>query len=176
MTVQQVSSIKSLTGEQRNRFYEIFLSGRYMDLDVPVIGSVEALNRLKSKGFGIVYLTGRHHSREESLRNETLKTFSRFGYPMPDRSTVMLCMKPNKMSPTHEFKRRVLERLARSMDLAVGVDDEANDLRVMVDIVPLVIGVYLSSQARREIMSELNIPLAKDWFEVESIMTKRRML
>jgi hypothetical protein len=147
-----------------------------MDLDIPVKGSVEVLTRLRSIGFGIVYLTGRHHSREESLKNETLSTFSRYGYPMPDRTSVMLYLKPNKTSPTHEYKRRVLERLTRSMDLAVGVDDEADDLRAMSGIIPLVIGVYLSSQAGKEILSKVKVPLAKDWIEVESIMKQRGII
>jgi hypothetical protein len=169
-------NVRSLTREQRNKFYEVFLSGKYMDLDIPVKGSVEVLTRLRSIGFGIVYLTGRHHSREESLKNETLRTFSRYGYPMPDRTSVMLYLKPNKMSPTHEYKRMVIERLARSMDLAVGVDDEADDLRAMSGIIPLVIGVYLSSQAGKEILSKVKVPLAKDWIEIESIMKQRGII
>jgi predicted secreted acid phosphatase len=173
---QQLSSTRSLTRDQRNRFYEVFLSGEHSDLDIPVRGSVEVLGKLRSSGFGIIYLTGRPHSREGSLKYETLKTLSRYGYPMPDRSNVMLYMKPNKMSPTNEFKRSVLERVAKNMNVVVGVDDEVNDLQVMVDLVPLVIGVYLSFQARNEISSSLKIPVAKDWFEVESIMTQRRII
>ena len=173
---QQLSNTKSLTRDQRNRFYDVFLSGKYMDLDIPVRGSVETLGKLRSLGFGIIYLTGRHHSREESLKYETLKTLSRYGYPMPDRSNVMLYMKPNKTSPTNEYKRSVLERLAKNMNVVVGVDDEVNDLQVMADLVPLVIGLYLSLQARHEISSSLKIPLAKDWFEVESTMAQRGVI
>jgi predicted secreted acid phosphatase len=171
----QMSNTKSLTKDQRNKFYDVFLSGKYMDLDVPVKGSVETLKKLRAMGFGIVYLTGRHHSQEESLKYETLKTLSHYGYPIPDNSSVMLYMKPSKMSPTNEYKRNVLERLVRNMSIAVGVDDEENDLQVMVDLIPLVIGVCLSVRVRLE-LSSLNIPLAKNWFEVESIMAKRKVI
>ncbi|WXG44735.1 MAG: hypothetical protein WED04_12010 [Promethearchaeati archaeon SRVP18_Atabeyarchaeia-1] len=171
-----VTDLKILRKEQRNKFYDVFLSGRYMDLDVPVKGSVEVLNRLKFAGLGIIYLTGRHHSRGNSLKSETLKTMLHYGYPMPDKAGVMLYLKPDKMSSTHEFKRRALERLARRIDLVVGVDDEPEDVKVMTEIVPLVIGVALSSQSAKEILSKVKVPIARDWLEVESIMKRRAII
>lgn len=147
-----------------------------MDLDVPVKGSVEVLSRLRSLGLGTIYLTGRHHSKEESLKSETLKTLSRFGFPIPNGTDIILCMKPRKMSPTDDFKRAVLERLATRLDLAVGVDDEPDDLRVMADFIPLTIGVALSSEVAREITSKVRVPIARDWFEIESIILRNSVV
>jgi phosphoglycolate phosphatase-like HAD superfamily hydrolase len=163
---------KTLSRVQRDRFYDVFLSGEYTDLDIPVNGSVEVLSRLRSVGMGIVYLTGRHHSKGESMKDETLKTLSRFGFPMPNGGDVVLYMKPRKSSPTDEFKRTVLEQLSRKLYIVVGLDDEINDLRVMVDLIPMVIGVALSSEVAQQISSKFKIPIAMDWFEVELILFK----
>jgi phosphoglycolate phosphatase-like HAD superfamily hydrolase len=168
--------IKRLSKDQRDRFYRLFLSGEHMDLDVPVRGSVEVLSRLRSLGLGTIYLTGRHHSKEESLKKETLKTLSRFGFPIPNGADTMLYMKPRKMSPTDDFKRAVLERLATKLDLAVGVDDEPDDLQVIADFVPLAIGIALSSEVAREIKSRIRVPIARDWFEVESIIIRNGII
>jgi phosphoglycolate phosphatase-like HAD superfamily hydrolase len=175
-SVSSIMDPKKLSKDQRDRFYDVFLSGEYTDLDIPVRGSVEVLSRLRSFGLGIIYLTGRHHSKRESMKTETLKTLSRFGFPMPNGQTVVLRMKPRKSSPTDEFKRLVLEQLSKKLYLAVGLDDEINDLQVMVDFIPLVIGVALSSEASRQISSKLKIPIAKDWFEVESLMLKNGII
>jgi phosphoglycolate phosphatase-like HAD superfamily hydrolase len=164
--------IKRLSKDQRDRFYKSFLSGERMDLDVPVKGSVEVLSRLRSLGLGTIYLTGRHDSKEESLKSETLKTLSRFGFPIPNGTDTMLYMKPKKMSPTDEFKRAVLERLTTRLDLSVGVDDEPDDLQVVADFIPLTIGIALSSEVAREIASKMRVPIARDWFEVESIILR----
>ncbi len=168
--------IDRLSKDQRDRFYRLFLSGGHMDLDVPVKGSVEVLSRLRSLGLGTIYLTGRHHSKEESLKSETLRTLSRFGFPIPNGIDTMLYMKPRKMSPTDDFKRAVLARLATRLDLAVGVDDEPDDLLVIADFVPLAIGVALSSEVAREITSKMRVPIARDWFEVESIIIRSGMI
>nr|MDO8100789.1 hypothetical protein [Candidatus Njordarchaeota archaeon] len=175
-TTPPVLDVKKLLPEQRNRFYEVFLSSKYMDLDIPVRGSVEVTSRLRSMGLGIVYLTGRHHSKEDSLKSETLKTLSRLGYPMPNTRNVLIFMKPKKMMPTARFKRNTLERLTRSLEVAVGVDDEPDDLRVMADFIPLTIGLALSTHVSREIVSKIRVPIVKDWFEVESIILKNRII
>lgn len=167
---------KKLSKDQRDRFYGVFLSGEYMDLDIPVNGSVKVLSKLRSLGLGIIYLTGRHHSKEESMKTETLKTLSRFGFPMPNAKDVVLCMKPRKASPTDEFKRLVLKQLSKKLYLAVGLDDETNDLQVMTDFIPLVIGVALSPEAARRITAKLRIPIARDWFEVETLMSKNGII
>jgi phosphoglycolate phosphatase-like HAD superfamily hydrolase len=175
-SVSSILDPKTLSKDQRDRFYDVFLSGEYMDLDIPVKGSVEVLSTLKSSGLGIIYLTGRHHSKKESMKTETLKTLSRYGFPMPDGQTVLLQMKPRKSSPTDEFKRLVLEQLSKKLYLAVGLDDETNDLQVMADFIPLVIGVALSLEAARQISSKLKIPIARDWFEVEFLMMKNGII
>jgi len=167
---------RSLSKSQRDHFYDIFLSGKYMDLDVPVNGSVEVLSRLRSIGLGIVYLTGRHHSKEESMKDETLRTLSLFGFPMPNGQDVVLYMKPRKATPTSEFKRRILEQLSKRFYLEVGLDDEIDDLRVMVGLVPVVIGVALSSEVGQQILSKFKIPVARDWFEVESLLFKKGII
>jgi hypothetical protein len=168
--------IRKLSKEQRDHFYNVFLSGEYTALDIPVKGSVEILSRIRSFGLGIIYLTGRHHSEGESMKPETLKTLSRFGFPIPNGRDVLLHMKPKKLSPTGEFKRTVLEQLSKKLDLTVGLDDETNDLQVMADFIPLIIGVALSSEVAREITSRLKIPIARDWFEVETIISRKGVI
>jgi phosphoglycolate phosphatase-like HAD superfamily hydrolase len=175
-SVSPTFGIGGLSRDQRDRFYRLFLSGEHMGLDVPVKGSVEVLSRLRSLGLGTIYLTGRHHSKQESLKSETLRTLSRFGFPMPNGVDTILYMKPRKMSPTDDFKRAVLARLATRFDLAVGVDDEPDDLQVMADFIPLTIGVALSSEVAREIASRLRVPIARNWFEVESIILRNGII
>jgi hypothetical protein len=171
-----VMDVKSLSTYQRNVFYDVFLSNKYMDLDVPVRGSVEVVPKLRSRGMGIIYLTGRHHSREDSMKAGTLKSLSRLGFPMPNTSDVFLLMKPRKMMSTAKYKRNTLGRLIRSLNLTVGVDDEPDDLQVMAEFIPLTIGLALSPVTTRELKSKIRVPIAKDWFEVESIILKNRII
>jgi hypothetical protein len=171
-----VIDVKSLSPYQRNVFYDVFLSSKYMDLDAPVRGSVEVVTKLRSRGMGIIYLTGRHHSREDSMKAGTLKSLSRLGLPMPNTSDVSLLMKPRKMMSTAKYKRNILGRLIRSVKLAVGVDDEPDDLQVMAEFIPLTIGLALSPVTSRELKSKIRVPIAKDWFEVESIILKNRII
>jgi hypothetical protein len=168
--------IKKLSPQQRDRFYETFLSGKYMHLDVPVRGSVEVVSRLRSMGWGIVYLTGRHHSKESSLKTDTLESLSRLGFSLPNGRDVFLCMKPKKLMSTANYKSKTLERLARCLQLAVGVDDEPDDLRAMSDSIPLTIGLALSPHISGEISSRIRVPIAKDWFEVESIILENHIV
>ena len=168
--------VKKLSKEQRDRFYDSFLSGKYMNLDIPVKGGVEVLSRLRASGLGIIYLTGRPHTRSGSMKTETLKTLSRFGFPTPNGREVVLFMKSKRSSPTNEFKRAVLVQLSKKRDLAIGLDDEMDDLRVMIELVPLVIGVALSSDIAREISARLKIPIARDWFQVESIISRSGLI
>jgi hypothetical protein len=168
--------VKRLSPDQRNRFFEVFLSSRYMDLDVPVRGSVEVVSRVTSMGLGIIYLTGRHHSKEDSMKTGTLNSLFRLGFPMPNKSDVLLFMKPRKMMSTAKYKRNTLERLTRSVELVVGVDDEPDDLQVMTDFIPLTIGLALSPQISREITSKVKVPIVRDWFGVESIILKNRII
>jgi len=175
-TITSVLDAKKLLPEQRNKFYEVFLSSKYMDLDIPVRGSVEVTSRLRSMGLGIIYLTGRHHSKEDSLKSETLETLSRHGYPMPNTRNVLIFMKPKRTMPTARYKRNMLERLTRSLEVVVGVDDEPDDLRVMADLIPLTIGLALSTHVSREIVSKIRVPIVRDWFGVESMILKNRII
>ncbi|WXG47364.1 MAG: hypothetical protein WED05_12010 [Candidatus Atabeyarchaeum deiterrae] len=168
----RVSEVSDLSRVQRSKFYDVFLSGKYMDLDTPVKGSVAVLSRLRSMNIGITYLTGRHHSKRDSLRSETLASLSKFGFPMPNDREVLLCMKPDRMMSTAKYKRGALEELGKVHELAVGIDDEPSDLKVMADFIPMVIGIALSPQVAREITSKVRVPIARDWYEVESIISK----
>jgi hypothetical protein len=91
---------------------------------------------------------------------------------MPNDREVLLCMKPDRMMSTAKYKRGALEKLGKVHELAVGIDDEPSDLKVMADFIPMVIGIALSPQVAREITSKVRVPIARDWYEVESIISK----
>ncbi|MHA1734169.1 MAG: HAD family hydrolase [Promethearchaeota archaeon] len=98
---------KVLSGVKR-AFLSRFLANDYLRYDRPFPGAPKFVNSVLDMGYSVVYVTGRHHESETvSMRDGTLESLARFGFPTPDGDDVRLVMKPKVAEKDLEFKVRV---------------------------------------------------------------------
>jgi FMN phosphatase YigB (HAD superfamily) len=71
----KVVSHTELRGVDRTRFWEVFLSPKYLHLDRPVEKALELLRARKREGYPIVIITG----RTDNIARHTLAQLKRFG-------------------------------------------------------------------------------------------------
>ncbi len=72
-----VNSLDDLNPEERRRFWEVFLSPKYIELDKPLEKGISEIRDRAEKGYYIVILTG----RPERLRIHTEMQLRKFGVP-----------------------------------------------------------------------------------------------
>jgi len=106
---------KELTGEKRKRFWEVFLSEKYLHLDNPNEEYVERLREYRAQGYKIIILTG----RPERLRRATEEQLRRFGVEYDE-----IVFRPEgDYSKDHEFKARELAKLMQRYTIEAVYDD-----------------------------------------------------
>lgn len=96
-------SFGELSGERRWRFWEVFLSTKYIHLDRPNPVAIELAKERKREGYGIVIVTG----RPARLRDVTLVQLTSFGVPFD----LLVMREDNFFAKDHEYKRIVVEGL-----------------------------------------------------------------
>ncbi|MEM1913588.1 MAG: hypothetical protein QW067_10645 [Thermofilaceae archaeon] len=95
--------VSELNGERRRRFWEIFLSEKYIELDKPNPPAVELAKKRKSEGYGLVILTG----RPLKLLRKTLEQLNSYGVPYD----AVIFRSDGFYGKDHEYKKRALEEL-----------------------------------------------------------------
>ncbi|MEM4584198.1 MAG: HAD family acid phosphatase [Ignisphaera sp.] len=95
--------ISELNGERRRRFWEIFLSEKYIILDKPNQLAIELAKKRKSEGYAVVVLTG----RPMRLMKKTLEQLDSYGVPYD----AVIFRTENNYTKDHEYKRKVIEEL-----------------------------------------------------------------
>jgi len=74
------SSLASLRGKQREKFWSIFLSDKHIDLDEPIYENIEKARKYKEEGYKVVVVTG----RPSTMRKRTLVQLRAFGVPFDE--------------------------------------------------------------------------------------------
>lgn len=119
-----------LNAEELERFWGIFLSGRFLYLDEPVPAAARFLTRLVEDDVDLVYLTGRHDDSGDTMRPGTVDWLEKHGFPPPGSNGIELYMKPERSMDDMEFKLDCLGELFRKSpgpDGLVGVGDHPDD-------------------------------------------------
>ncbi len=89
--------------EKRMRFWRVFLSEKYIDMDSPDEEVVELVREKYREGYGIIILTG----RPVVLRSVTVRQLKNFGIPYD-----LLIMRPiNNREPDRIFKPKIISSL-----------------------------------------------------------------
>jgi phosphoglycolate phosphatase-like HAD superfamily hydrolase len=117
-----------LKPEEQEKFYQLFLSERYLHLDEPLPGAAEALRALREAGYRIVYLTGRHDAPGDSMRRGTELWLVEHGFPHPGDGSTLLRMKPRRGMDDRQFKEEALRELAKLGSLHAGIGDRPSDI------------------------------------------------
>jgi len=110
-----VKDPRELAGEKRRRFWEVFLSEKYLHLDTPNEEYIEKLKEYKAQGYRVVILTG----RPERLRGATEEQLRAFGIEYDE-----IVFRPEgDYSKDHEFKARELAKLMQRYAIEAVYDD-----------------------------------------------------
>lgn len=91
----------------RRRFWEVFLSEKYMSLDRPNPRALELLKKRRAEGYGIIIVTG----RPAKLADATLRQLEEFGIPYD----AITFRSYSYFGKDHEYKLSVLTDLRLSV-------------------------------------------------------------
>jgi predicted secreted acid phosphatase len=118
-----------LTPEQHKKYQDLNALDDYVHLDTPIEGAREVLKWILSKGYTLVYVTGRHHNPAsgDSMMKGTMEWMQKNGFPVPDNNNIFLIMKEHRDHDDLGFKVRVAERI-KEMGLPIaGIGDMQAD-------------------------------------------------
>lgn len=166
-----------LDDSELDELWQLFLSDKYLHLDVPEPTSARVLNRFRERGVHIVYLTGRHDGSGDSMRSGTEEWLREHEFPEPNRGAVRLIMKPSRKVDDGKFKLNALKNLlGKFTDVngrnLYGIGDMPDDARVYskAGLKPILID-WLGLFPREELLlSAPDVRLVEDWTEVESTL------
>ena len=68
--------LQEANGKRNKRFWECFLSEKYMDLDQPNTETIETLREYYRRGYRIIILTGRVKEKQENKTKQQLKQYN----------------------------------------------------------------------------------------------------
>lgn len=124
------------------RFWlEAFFSERYLPLDRPFPGAVEAVRRLRTAGVDVVYLT----ARPTSMIAGTAASFREAGLPagVPGATLVM---KEDRREPDDHYKERALAFVGRLGDPVLAADNEPAHVNAMLRAFPEALAVHVTTR------------------------------
>ncbi len=116
----------------KNDFLEHFLTNNYLEFDILIPGAAKFVKKLKTRGFKIIYLTGRHHSNiKESMRPGTELTLEHYDIGTSKQPEMELKMKPNNNIKDIDFKVQYIEEVIKepNVNLIAFIDNESEILR-----------------------------------------------
>lgn len=164
-----------LDGKEEERFWSLFLSGKFLHLDEPAPGSAALLRRINDAGVDLIYLTGRHEGNGDSMRPGTESWLEDHGFPSPESEGVKLFMKSRRKTNDKEFKLTKLgeEVSGKScLEEVVGVGDHPNDALVysQVGIRPILLD-WLGLFSKRELENSVSgVTVIGDWHGVHRVL------
>lgn len=161
-----------LDGKEEEEFWRLFLSNRFLHLDEPAQGAAELLRKINRKGVEIIYLTGRHEERGDSMRSGTESWLGRHNFPSPEDTGVKLFMKPRRKMEDRQFKlAKLRDEFSGKLEPGevIGVGDHPNDALVynQVGIRPILLK-WSNLFSNRELESSVSgVTIIEGWKGLE---------
>jgi len=139
---------------------ERFFTSSYCLHDQSVVGAVEFATAVRSAGAMICYVTGRH----EPMREGSVGSLRKLGFPVPDDDRVRLMMKPDLEETDDDYKTRTYEKL-RTLGTVVGAfDNEPTHINGYKVAFPDALSVHLATDhSMRSIKVAADIPSIVDF-------------
>jgi hypothetical protein len=120
-----------LWAEFRSFWEQHFFIDRHLHYDRPYSRAAEYLHRIRSKGYGIVYLTGRDRPRSGL---GTLHALKRAGFPLDE--ACHLFMKASREEGDLKYKHKASSVLGSRFEVPVFVDNEPENLVMFAEQFP----------------------------------------
>jgi len=158
-----------LKEDDLERFFEIFLSEKYMHTDEPIEGAAESLHDL-SKIYNIFYLTGRHDELHDSMKDGTIKWLREHGFPPPNNDDIHLKMKPKRKMKDDMYKCDALNEID-DWDIEAGIGNNPSDHIAYTEH-----GIYsiiIDDPELRDRIKEKEIKTLKNWDDIKNILRNR---
>jgi predicted secreted acid phosphatase len=111
--------------EARRFWRERFFTSEYCAMDEAIAGAVAFVGRVRQSAAVVAYCTGRH----EAMREGTLVSFRRLGFPLPGDG-VELLMKPRQEIHDDDFKVTACERLRELGRVLAAFDNEPTHINI----------------------------------------------
>jgi len=154
------ASIEVILPEVLRLWEERFFTDAYCVHDVAAPGAVAFLRELRAAGSKVVYCTG----RPSLMRQGTVESFLRFGFPAPDDAEVHLEMKPVPTDKDDEFKRRIPERLNQIGTVFAAFDNEPTHINSYRLAFPSAFAVHLATDhSGRDVVLEEGVVSVPDF-------------
>ena len=139
-----VSEVSSIPRFKRKKFWEIFLSSKYMHLDEPITENIQYIRTLKKQGYRIILLTGR---REDTQKQPTLKQLETWNVPYDE----IYFRKPGDKRKDVVYKASIVRKLLkRGYEIVEIWDDMEKIAHKLKEIVPNAkIVIYNSNKGKK---------------------------
>ncbi|MBI3300367.1 MAG: hypothetical protein HYZ75_19550 [Elusimicrobia bacterium] len=150
-----------LLSELKEFWCKRFFANEYLAHDDQVPGAA-AYCKLIVKGGGVpVYFTG----RDEGMREGTLKSLARHGFPMPDEGgEARLVLKDKFDTPDLEYKRRGLDILAGRGSVEGGFENEPAHINLFDDRFPAATNIFVDTKhSGKPVKPKAHLPVVRDF-------------
>ena len=135
----------ALIPELRAFWHERFFTSEYCRDDTPVAGAPEYVRAALQGGAEVLYITG----RPQTMREGTLESFARAGFPLPDGNTVQLWLKPDLADDDDRWKEICHARLKELRGVACAFDNEPTHVNAYKRSFPDAAVVHLDTDHSR---------------------------
>jgi beta-phosphoglucomutase-like phosphatase (HAD superfamily) len=137
-----------------------FFTSDYCAHDDPMPGAADFLAAVRAAGIRIAYVTGRH----TEMRDGSIASFRRAGFPLPDDDSVHLLLKPTFEMPDDDWKRQAYARLDQIGPVALAFDNEPSHINGYAERFTAALAVHLATDdSGRDIPVRPGIPSIADF-------------
>jgi len=156
--------------EDIDNFLQIFLSEKYLYLDEPLPHSPQILRKIVSFS-GLIYLTGRHHSQQGSMREKTIIWLKKHSYPVPNDINIYLFMKPDRHMSDEDHKKIIIPRILEMGEISCGIGDTPNDGKIYSEFSIRPVLLTTPHFKRSDLFnSGKDVIVVDDWYEMEDVL------
>jgi len=130
---------ESESGGDRRRFWECFLSEKYMDLDRPVEKYIQILKSYAAQGYRVIIITGRVRETQEA---KTLRQLSEWGITYHE----IYFRSRGDYRKDFEYKSEVVRNLSKKYRIEAVFDDSKAVVEALRRILPEGSVIYTGSE------------------------------
>lgn len=152
-----------LLSELKDFWSARFFKNEYLMEDEQVPGAAAYCRLIVERGGVPAYFTG----RDEGMRQGTLKSLARHGFPLPgtdSAGSALLVLKDKFETPDLEFKRKGLDFLAVLGEVEAGFENEPAHINLFDDRFPAVTNVFVDTRhSGTPILPKPHLPVIRDF-------------
>ncbi|MBI4056438.1 MAG: hypothetical protein HY399_02715 [Elusimicrobia bacterium] len=153
---------ETLLKELLDFWFDRFFKNEFLRADDPVAGAPDYCQEVIAQGSHLVYLTG----RDEAMREGTLFSLSRHGFPMPNEKNVRLILKPKFETPDAEYKSEALEKISEMGEVAAVFENEPSHINFCQERFPQASMVFVDTHhSGKPVTPHSHIPWIKNFLK-----------